>query len=123
MSCPNCTVKTNLNEYQNVYKQISPNFNPGVRQWYGVKPDKHYVKELNKPFYSYIPENTPAKSKTGIVPKHCIYGVDVPLHNWIPPTELGKVEGFGTTFGFDIIRLLIVVIIIVILWNYLRNIM
>ncbi len=45
----------NNSEFANVMKYISPNFNPGVRKWYGVEHEKHIVEDLDKPFYSYIP--------------------------------------------------------------------
>ncbi len=39
--------------YQNALKHVSPPFNPGVRTWAGVTPEKQIVDLSYRPFYSF----------------------------------------------------------------------
>lgn len=44
-------------EFSALHEYIPPTFNPGVRQWAGVVPERHFVHDHNHPTYSYNPIN------------------------------------------------------------------
>ena len=42
-------------EFAELYKYIPPNFNPGVRDYDGVDPEKHIVQYLPDPMTNFVP--------------------------------------------------------------------
>lgn len=110
-------------EYDNSYKYISPNFNPGVRVWNGVKPEE-YHPNLGNTGHSFVP-NSNGK----------LYSVDSPynsyftqpingLHKIHEPNELHKMyEPFGFTRNNTklIIHLLVIVALIYVVYYLVTN--
>ena len=91
----------NNSEFANVMKYVSPNFNPGIRRWHGVDPERHIVEDIDKPFYSYIP------------PK------GFPMIN-------PQVEDFGfqqkvTISKKALMKLLMIIIVVYLVWTYFRK--
>ena len=106
-------------EFANLYKYISPNFNPGVRQWAGVEPEKHIVEfdELEGSFMppAGFPENP--KTLEGFDPSIplCCYGKN-------------DVEPFGISFDQrlslskdSILRILIFGVVAYLIWYYIKE--
>jgi len=81
MNCINCRGKDG---YDNSSKYVSPNFNPGIRAWYGVQHEDHPVTCVDQPFFSYQPTNTPSERR-----------IAARMAMMMPPVAEENVEGFG----------------------------
>jgi phosphatidylserine decarboxylase len=71
-------------EYDEQYKYISPNFNPGTRIWYGTKPEEYHVNMVPSGM-NFIPHNdTNGK----------MYSVDTPYNSYF----VGPVTGIHNIY-------------------------
>ena len=100
MNHKNTKCKT-INKYAAVQKQIEPPFNPGVRQWCCVDPEKQVVDCLD-----YLPDNVIPN------PPGCKCNYIDPL---IEKFSINKTLVLDST---NIIRILIIVLIIYLIWYY-----
>lgn len=97
-------------DYQNVFKYDSPPFNPGVRQWYGVKPEQSIVNFPNPSppnFHPYrvFPSLRTLDSQVERNAAGCGYPVP-----YSPPVGGERVEGFGS--ANTLVNLLVLILII-----------
>nr|QBK88552.1 MAG: hypothetical protein LCMiAC01_02290 [Mimivirus LCMiAC01] len=112
-------------EFANVYKYIQPNFNPGVRQWRSVKPERHVVTGLDGETPNFIPPNAPPYTSPPNLYR-CPYD-DKGMG--LGGMRIGNVgDNFAMNFGrnvmFDrrsLIKILIIVIVVSMLWRYLKK--
>ena len=98
--------------YQNVFKYDSPPFNPGVRKWYGVKPEHSVVEFPNPSPLNFQTASVFAdKEHTDMRVKNP-FGCGYPTP-FSPPTGGERIEGFGganTVLNIIVIALLIYLI-------------
>jgi len=105
-------------DYQNVFKYVSPPFNPGVRRWCGVNPERAvvdfpYQSALNFQTSVEFPSCSPDDLRVGRPPFGCGYPTP-----YSPPTGGERIEGFGDS---NLFLNIIVIAIIVYLIYYLAT--
>jgi hypothetical protein len=110
-----------LHEYENSFKYIPSNFNPGIRKWENIPHEKHIVDGINYPGESYVPINTPAEKKFLEKDKDI---VDVPIDDYIlppphPPPRNTKTEIFNQ--ASVLAKLVALCTIIYIIWCVINN--
>ena len=98
-------------EYENSFKYISPNFNPGIRVWNSTIPEV-YHPDLGTPGNSFIPRNDTREP---------LYSVDMPYNSYFtqPIEGLHNVyESFGMSHKNTrlIIHLLVIIALIYIVY-------
>lgn len=111
--------------------KVSPNFNPGVRQWYNVTPEKHKVSGMGVSMAPHDPPTIPAETR--VQPwshkQPFVYGLDNPYWAWVPPLDMvdkckaQRVEGFAhhNVTCNNVMYVLLIVAIIYFVYNFLNK--
>ena len=103
-------------DYQNVFKYDSPPFNPGVRRWYGVKPEYSIVdfpdaSTLNFQTQCEFPDREHMDMRLAPPPFGC--GYPTPFS---PPVGGERVEAFGLAGGNLILNIIIIALVIYLIY-------